>query len=357
MKLMIATLLLPMLGNAQVFGFKPVNSANQKVDAQSQIEIENLPPQLTQDTLGICYAVAASTLLTAENCRSMKTDCRTISEEQVFSPLGLAPLGRAAEDGDQKSTKSEDAAVDPYGGNIANALEELVSGGGFAPSEQCLSLDKILSRIGGAEEGVEVQLQIWSKLKDLYNKSKKIPKDCDSCSNSFYTTAKTEIEGSLNLNLSEADLLKAFGKKTYAEFFDRVMISPACKNLTKSLGLEFSSKREVKLFPETGKTGNYKQVLKTIKDVLTEGRPLGLGNICLDAKPSKKACQNQHAAVVAGYRKVCDPKGECVDSVKVLNSWGKGWQKANSDGWVDAKTLLDRTFYAEATLTWIEDKK
>ncbi|WP_413584662.1 hypothetical protein [Bdellovibrio sp. HCB274] len=349
--------LFPVVSGAEVYGFKTLDPQQYKVDQKSQIEIDNVPPLLSQDTLGVCYAVAASTLLTAENCRSLKKDCKSISSDQVFSPLGLAHWGRPEEDGSKKASQSSKDAVDPYGGNIAITLWELVEGGSVSPSEQCLSLDKILSRIGGAQEASEIQLGIWKKMKALYDKSKSLPKDCDECLSDFYATAKTEIEENLNLNLSNDAMLKAFGKKTYAEFFDRILISPECNKLSKALSVEFTDKIESKYYPEGQKIGNYKESIGLIKRVLNEKRPLGLGNICLDAKPSKKKCENMHAVVIAGYRKTCNSKGSCVDSIKILNSWGKSWQSKNDDGWVDAKTVLDRTFYTEATLSWIGDKK
>ncbi|WP_413557659.1 hypothetical protein [Bdellovibrio sp. HCB209] len=356
MKWLLLGLLYPAVSSGQVYGFKSLDASKFKVDEKSQIEITNLPPLQSQDTLGICYGVAASVILTAENCRSMNTDCKTITSDKVFSPLGLSPIGRPAED-KAPAKKSKNENPDPYGGSIYNTLDQLVLSGEFAPSEQCLSLEKILSRVGGSAEASEVQLGIWKKLKALYEKSKEVPKDCESCLNSFYSTAQKEIQEGLDVDVSNESMLKAFGKKTYAEFFDRILISPECRKLSKSVAVEYPSKKDFKFYPLLGKTGTYNEAINTIKNVLNDGRPLGLGNICLDEKPSSKKCENQHGVVVAGYRKTCDSKGKCVDSVKVLNSWGKSWQDQNADGWVDAKTLLDRTFYKEATLTWIADKK
>ena len=104
----------------------------------------------------------------------------------------------------------------------------------------------------------------------------------------------------------------------------------------------------------------YKQTITQIKDVVvTKKRPILL-TFCAVMKPefrSTKQCSDAgfgHALVIEGYRQMCDRKGTCVDSLKVRNSWGDNWQKENNDGWVDAKTLVDATFYDQQPLTWLE---
>ena len=48
-----------------------------------------------------------------------------------------------------------------------------------------------------------------------------------------------------------------------------------------------------------------------------------------------------HSLLISGYKKVIDPKtGEEKELFKVHNSWGKNWQIANNNGWVDARHFI-----------------
>ena len=64
---------------------------------------------------------------------------------------------------------------------------------------------------------------------------------------------------------------------------------------------------------------------------------------------------NPHIVVMFGYRQVC-AKGQCTDYLRVLNSWGKGWQAANSDGWVDAQNFYEYLDFGGVSVEWITGK-
>ena len=313
---------------------------------------------MAQDTLGICYAYAASTMLTAENCRALGNHkCDQLKQNEIFSPLGLSPSGRVESEGEKGKDKSSDVLDDLAGGNITNALSSVVTYGG-APSEECLSLDRILSNVGGAKEATQLQMDLWLKLRGLYDKSKKIPKDCASCTADFYATAKGEIEKNFDLKVSNESLLKAFAEKTYSEFFDHLFMPGSCRRMGTRVELESSGKVDVDLYPNTN--GNYKDTLNKIKDILNSGRPVGINDLCLDKIPTRlDTCKQPHGVVIAGYRRVCQRTSttNCRDVIRVVNSWGESWQQQNDNGWVDAKVLLDTTFYARGTLTWLKDRK
>ncbi|VFS56335.1 Uncharacterised protein [Raoultella planticola] len=59
---------------------------------------------------------------------------------------------------------------------------------------------------------------------------------------------------------------------------------------------------------------------------------------------------------LAVAKTLCDKKNQCLDVLKVINSWGDSWQKEVNDGWVQAKPLLDSTHYAEYMMGWLSDK-
>ena len=361
--LLFLVLVYPSLSLAQVYGFETINK-EVYTNIVSHSEVMNLPPIMSQDSLGICYAYAASTMLTAENCRALgDRRCDQIRQDGLFSPLGLAPYGRVEDAGsgtkDKNRNKDISAGDGLAGGNITNALIDVASHGSAA-SEECLSLDKILSRVGGAKEMNQLQVDLWNKLQGLYDKSKSLPKGCDSCTSDFYATAKSEIEKDFDIKVSNEVLLKAFAEQTYSEFFDRLFIPASCVNMKNSLAFESYKKVGVEYYPANNGPGNYNGALTKLKDILASGRPLGVNNLCLDKIPTiQKTCKQPHAVVIAGYRRVCQGNSNtnCRDVVKVVNSWGASWQQKNDDGWVDAKVLLDTTFYTKATLTWLADRK
>jgi len=114
---------------------------------------------------------------------------------------------------------------------------------------------------------------------------------------------------------------------------------------------------------------NYEGLLNKIKSKLIQEFPVIL-SFCAreiyDAEEYKadfyekkySYCSGEgHAVVVHGYKQICDSKNVCRDTLRIQNSWGQSWQDHNSNGWVDAQTLLDRTSYVRPQIAvWIEVK-
>jgi C1A family cysteine protease len=129
--------------------------------------------------------------------------------------------------------------------------------------------------------------------------------------------------------------------------------------------VEFDRSMKVKVYPEkdygldkVNQNKGYEAFVTKMKEVMggEVPHPVIMGFCALD-KPTKACQDGQHAVVLAGYREYCDdgkPK-KCKYEVKAGNSWGESWQKGHNDGWIDAKTLFDRTFYGEASMLWLED--
>ena len=70
-------------------------------------------------------------------------------------------------------------------------------------------------------------------------------------------------------------------------------------------------------------------------------------------------CTGSHVAVVSGYKKMCKENNQCVDMLKIHNSYGKTWQKANNNGWVVADDILSaliggsKNKIDKARMSWI----
>lgn len=326
--------------------------------ANSVIKVDNMPAIKSQDTLGICFAAAASTLLSAENCRYKKiSSCSSIPEKEMFSILDLSQYGWSVGGGTADSSSTYEIHA---GGEISKVTWKVGELIGSAASEECMSIDKALSKLGGAKgEGLKAQQVFWESLKAKYESLKK---KCPTCTAEMYSSGGNDqadelanfVSQNLNLKRTNQEVLKAFSQDSYEKFLYDILLPAQCVRAAGQANFAAWDHVQVLKYPDRGK-GNYAGAIKQIKDTLNSGRPLGLDGICLEKVPTND-CKQKHALVIAGYRTVCNQKNECHETVKVVNSWGQRWQEKNDDGWIDARAVLDSTLYKEGVLSWFADK-
>lgn len=107
-----------------------------------------------------------------------------------------------------------------------------------------------------------------------------------------------------------------------------------------------------------GSEPTYAGFINTLKRVLNANTPASV-RFCADVKtaaiPKGQDCNHPHIVTVSGYRQVCR-QGSCSDYLRVLNSWGKGWQAANSDGWIEARDFYDYVDGGSGAIAWISKK-
>ncbi|HEX7674568.1 MAG TPA: hypothetical protein VF412_10365 [Bdellovibrio sp.] len=343
----------------QLYGLKPIGSKD--IPKGEEQLVNNLPPVMSQDTLGICFGFAASTILTAENCRAKGTDCSSLPPSQIFSPIGLV---RFAE-GSETTNSSAQHVGSNIGGSTSLVLQKVAYSAGRAPSEQCLSLDKILDKVGGAKDANHMQEALWDRLKSYYDQYHEKAKSCPTCASEMWAAGKekNDITENFDINKTNDEIVRAFAQDSYREFLGQLFLPVECNKLSAMVNFDGKNKVNVEVYPDSSKPisdedkkkTKYQVAIDKIHEVLKQKRPLALNNICLDQKVSNN-CGNVHSLVIAGYRNVCNPS-RCYDAVKVVNSWGQSWQDQNSQGWVDAKELLDRTQYQDASLVWLSDRK
>ncbi len=80
-----------------------------------------------------------------------------------------------------------------------------------------------------------------------------------------------------------------------------------------------------------------------------------LEGICLDKNTKGKNVWCCIPLSLAVAKRSVTKKNQCLDVLKVINSWGDSAKEVN-DGWVQAKPLLDSTHYAEYMMGWLSDK-
>jgi hypothetical protein len=203
-------------------------------------------------------------------------------------------------------------------------------------------------------------MAIWDRIKTSYENYQKADKSCADCGQEYATAISKELEENFNLKVENKTLLRALGKESYNQFLDVMLIPKKCRGVAGAVK-DVSPHMAVRPFPEAkADKRNYDGFISEIKKQLSNQNPVGI-SFCAQQDfqaQSGAACSGErHAVVIMGYRKICDINNKCRDAVQIQNSWGQSWQENNSDGWVDAKTLLDRTFYEDYSMVYLLDNR
>jgi hypothetical protein len=327
---------------------------------------DNMPPYKTQDGFGICFGSVGGAYLDMLNCKYNKAyDCKNLPDSKSFSRIAI---GKYAAIMPSNTLPSQYKGIYPESArNATNILSNVIVDKLSAPSEQCASLEKALANFQDNDSYTMSSQILFSKLESKYYEFQK-KRPCPTCEVTM-TAQDTEdmklFESSFNLKQNNVDLLKAFSEKTYGEFLEKLLI-PNCNRSSQRVVYDGPPNIEVKDFPGKNLNTNYEAVIAEIKNKLEKKTPVILNDLCDDENydttkgcigdTKKKIAPKLHTLIISGYRMVCPPKGECFASVKVYNSYGATWQQSHDDGWVDARTLLDRTGYKSDVLTWAEEK-
>jgi hypothetical protein len=336
------------------YGFAPIQS-NWVAKENTEKLVNNMTSVNSQDSVGACCHFTTANILNNLLCEYQKKDCRTIPASQKVSPISTFRIGREHD---------EKARTDEKNCSVYSTLDFLSSpvavDRGYI-SEECYSLDKILSKMGGmndlnAETIRELNIKqsaAWQRLIDIYKRAK-VPEG-DIC-------YKCELEKELNQNFytnkTNVDLLNALGKGTLTEFMTEIFSAGECgvpKNRMKFPGLSWTARH----FPKPGEArATDKDYERVILEQLSKvpPRPVGL-SLCTDDQLPKQGekCEYGHAVTVTGARTVCNGSN-CKLALRIQNSWGAAWQKGYNGGWVDGAELIRRSNYdnSPANLTWAE---
>ncbi|MEN0060263.1 MAG: hypothetical protein AAGB31_15600 [Bdellovibrio sp.] len=346
-------------------------TAKNPSNIQEDMTIKNMPPIRSQDGLNICYAEVAATLLQAENCKATNTQCDSLSDKDTFSSIDLTRFMVTSDNAISSIRSSYGGLNFKSGGSAANIVSIMINKVKKGASEECASLDKILSKMHSRNESEEAQTAMWARMEKYYTDAK----NCSTCLSNIYATAKDDIDRNLNLRTTNEEVLKAFSEETFEKFLDQLLGTEKCKKISDMVFFE-GVDMEVGIFPKSGQSPSLRQLKEKTKEILKLGRPLALENICIDLKTGSKApnCSDidapclakspaaqcdkdlRHSVAIAGYRKVCKQPNDCKELFKVVNSWGKSWQEQNNDGWVEANNLLEHVSMEPGVLSWIQDK-
>lgn len=345
------------------WNMNPVDRKYTKVT--EQCVIETMPKTLHQGGLPICYAAAAALLSDEYNCfRKSNTKCTEVPNEKRASMLDMSRFSERLKDWDSRGNPDEYKGL-KQGGSIYTTLDSIWYTGMVAP-KSCVS-DKA-HFIGGFDpetatmEDVGKMGSMWAEMEAFHKKLK----------GASITLEQAESIKKAYQMHQEANVIEtAFAQETWPLVLDKLLIPEICRDwLDGPEHVEILRNDHPKAYPgwdenaETFKpfTADYKKTITKVRQLICEQkRPVGT-SFCagtLKNYKNQEDCATDsfgHAVVIEGYARVCKPNGrDCVDSVKVRNSWGEHWQRENNDGWVDAKTLLDSTFYSHDAFVWMQE--
>ncbi|MDG0817303.1 C1 family peptidase [Bdellovibrio svalbardensis] len=339
-----------------------------KPQADTVIAVTNMPRVRSQDTFGICYAFVASTLIDEANCVQNKvSDCSSVSDNDKVSPLDMSRYSQKLSDGTDDTDRFNYEGL-TEGGSESFALFNAAFRAQSITRESCAPFDQVVGKVKDPAEAQQLEIAMWTKFKDSYDAYKKKKEGCAQCALEFATATANDIKQDYGLKASNQDILKAFSEDSYGKFLDKILIPDNCWDLKNQTTLKGAWTQNI--YPEKGQKSNYASAISKIKEVLTQKRPLSLGfctqtplkaktmaDCGVKSKTGKLEKGESHAIVIKGYRRVCNSANKCYDALQIQNSWGESWQNSNDDGWVDAKELLDRSFYETQSMTWLTQQK
>ncbi len=359
--------------------------------------IKNMPRVRDQKKFEICFGMATAVLVQKHICDSNEMkDCEVPKELEV-SPLSTMAWFQkntaictikngkyfidayssevSAEECGEASLPDADSMSYTnvrFAGNAYLTLKNAATTFAFH-SEACFASDRFFKQFGKSKESAD---NFVNELKQFYyfNRNKEI--DCPSC-------LVADARGRLNtLKLDEATVRAALQMKNFQEFMFKLMFrdcerikfseSPVFRQfpdipleyvmsprdqISMSLGLGrkddiyyLEKGHKIKIAPLSAD-----QLLAKVKDILNQGYPLMLDNLCVE-RTKIGACLLKHSVVIKGNKKVCNAK-ECKDFLLLQNSWGENWQSEYDDGWVEADSLLanvDINTIRPGILSWYE---
>lgn len=349
-------------------GLQTIDSSYKPIVA-SQVSLD-MPPTRSQDTVGICGAVTACQIIDEANCAVNKiADCKSMSTQHRCSQLDIARYLRQAPTKTGFLDSSDFKGLNLLNGDgVHIAIQNFIHYTKKVARESCAPFDQVVAKVDDRKDAEKLEQSLWKRLENLYSAYRRESEKCGKCALDNITASglESELREHYSLKASNQEMLAAFAEKSFDLFLEKLLIPFECGDMRNVL--RFKGNWNFQTFPtQAGGKANYVQMIDKIKETLAQKRrpialsfcaqePLEAGSRkeCESIKDTTKVVGGQHSVVIRGYRRVCNSQNKCYDAVQVQNSWGEGWQQQNDDGWVDARTLLDRTFYEKDSISWIE---
>lgn len=355
---------------AQIVFKKLDPSFNQIVE---MYEVPNMPRVRDQGDISRCDAFCTWTMFHHAVCKENKLSCANLLPQNEMQILQIgawnvndnkSDLGNKPENHRQVFF---DVGANPVIGT-KNLGDELTRSLVMGFSEACFSFDKFLEVYGKDEKTFE---DFLSKVKNFRNEFQNVlvlkNNNRDAIVEAdFCFTCVRNILSKFDLNLDDESIRRSFSKKNVNNALYQLFV-PTCTQKTR---YSVKLKNQTDYYEEPNQKTRYEYYISKIKELMSRSNPdpILLNSLCFARNQQGKCILNKnmeqeankkiatHCAVVAGYRRVCNPAGKCKEMIKIHNSWGKKWQDSFDGGWVDAETLLDQESFL-GSLNWYDHDK
>lgn len=342
-------------------GFLPIRDGYTPA-AGTELKV-SVPKGYSQGTFNMCFAFAAGVLLDTATCQKEGfRDCRSLSEEKRASPLDISRFAKMDVDPMRVGDRNQYPELD-FGGALPWTLETALRAS-IVSSARCASPERIFSTADRAANDIDAKL--WREVEGAFNAYRDELGRKDNSIASVLTLQK--LLGRFDIQITREEIVKALTVKSYGEFLSAILVPDRCMDWEgPTASIELTSLVKMAHFPDTklvgGEDEKYGSMIRTIKDVLSTGTPLGLTFCAEDTLhfQDRKSCNDSgflHVVVIKGYKAVCKANdvNDCYDLVQIENSWGPKFEEFANDGWVSAEELMHRTFYDVLSLVWLEKR-
>lgn len=303
--------------------------------SQSEFRVSAVTPIRSQDGIGICYGFSATLILEQFRCKEMHLNC--LDPKNFMSPLDISSYDSSS-GVERKIFK---------GGDTYSILKNLDNSDHRIVREDCAPMSSLLLGLSDEKAGWDFLALKWKEYQGLSDNKKN--KDCASC-------VAEEIKERLGpLILPVTEIMTALNKaRTIEDFYFQTLISKKCFQSENQLSIP---RFIVKTYPQVDAESGVKDISQKIYELIRNNIPVQLP-ICLWERNDECPQDQRHSIVLTGIREECsEALKRCELMALVQNSYGRSWQNAHREGWVQltpliqsSKKLLDLHF-----IRWIEN--
>lgn len=322
-------------------------------------QIEITVPNVRSSDGNLCYAALAAQIMQLDICR-MKKEVSCNSPNQQVSLLFMSLFNKDISGQDQKNLYAYNEISPFKDGSTLRVLRNVHASTNLIVKEECAPADVFVNKSATGREQEDRMTKMLGRLKDSFDRNKRGEEKCLDC---LVTTTAHDLAENFHSKATNAEILSAFGQKTYEEFLAKVLVPEECTDDPSHLINWVPSGNFLK-WPEAADDRNIDSGMKKIAENIHNGKVMGLQGICLDRNFDGTHCTEPHDVLVHGYcEKMCDSSGSakvCRKAMKIQAFWGQTWQDMNHDGWVDAEPVLEQTPYNKPNapvMFWIEPRK
>ncbi len=340
----------------------------------AELVIQNMPKVRSQDSVGLCYAFSSATLLQKYYCdlHQSITDCSGLPDKEIISPVVLTGLAKPLSTASAKAVYFPKSTDSIAGGDSSNLLKNATKTKKFCaesnfPFDKFVGMNRFsnMDRVAAAKAMEKLADDNITNLKNIYDQRKTEAvaiEECTECLNAVSAVMP------VNVNNRVQPVDKGLAKKTFQEFLFQSYFGGCDDILGVSDNITYGEYPEVDIVVDVQKyqaDPNHPvkvAYMNQIKKVLKNKVPLQTSFCGQKIEGDDKKCVGYHAAVISGYKTVCKPNGQCIEMLKIHNSYGAEWQEKYNDGWVVANDILNSIAgiteiqkIEHSSLSWITD--